>query len=72
MDISRPLSTIFGYMPMALFDSPRQDYGGYQYFIQNEYHFGLIQSSAEDGTDKYIHGDLEYKGAVLEHLFGAL
>ncbi|MBU1668175.1 hypothetical protein KKC13_07120 [bacterium] len=65
-------SGLFGYMPMALFDNPRQDYGGYQYFMQNEYHLGLIQSSAEDETDKYIYGDLAYKGDVLEQIFGAL
>lgn len=65
-------SGLFGYMPMALFDNPRQDYGGYQYFMQNEYHLGLIQSSAEDETDQYIYGDLEYKGDVLEEIFGEL
>lgn len=65
-------SGLFGYMPMALFDNPRQDYGGYQYFMQNEYHLGLIQSSAEDETDKYIYGDLEFKGDVLEDIFGVL
>lgn len=63
---------LFGYMPMALFDNPRQDYGGYQYFMQNEYHLGLIQSSAEDEVDKYMYGDLKYKGNVLEQIFGAL
>nr|MCH9739565.1 hypothetical protein [Campylobacterota bacterium] len=63
---------LFGYMPMALFDNPRQDYNGYQYFMQNEYHLGLIQTSAEDETDKYIYGDLDFKGDVLEHIFGVL
>lgn len=65
-------SGLFGYLPMVLFDNPRHDYGGYQYFMQNEYHLGLIQSSAEDETDEYIYGDLEFKGDVLEHIFGAI
>lgn len=63
---------LFGYLPMALFDNPRQDYGGYQHFLNNEYHFGLIQSSAEDETDKYLYGDIEFKGEVLEKIFGGL
>lgn len=65
-------SGLLGYLPMALFDNPRQDFGGYQYFMNNEYHLGLIQSGAEDGVDKYIHGDLEFKGDVLEEVFGAI
>jgi hypothetical protein len=66
------MSGLLGYLPMALFDDPRQDFGGYQYFMNNEYHLGLIQSGAEDGVDKYIHGDLEFKGDVLEEVFGAI
>ncbi|MBD3794094.1 MAG: hypothetical protein IE889_08070 [Campylobacterales bacterium] len=62
---------LFGYLPMALFDDPRHDYGGYQYFMQNEYHLGLIQTGAEDETDKYIYGDLVFKGSVLDYIFGA-
>lgn len=65
-------SGLFGYLPMVLFDNPRHDYGGYQYFMQNEYHLGIIQTSAEDETDKYIYGDLDFKGDVLEHIFGAI
>lgn len=65
-------SGLFGYLPMALFDNPRQDYGGYQYFIDDEYHFGLIETSAEDAVDKYIYGDLSFKGNVLEKVFGEL
>jgi hypothetical protein len=65
-------SGLLGYLPMALFDDPRQDFGGYQYFMNNEYHLGLIKSGAEDGIDKYIHGDLEFKGDVLEEVFGAI
>lgn len=65
-------SGLFGYMPISLFDDPRQDFGGYQYFINNEYHFGLIQTGAEDEVDKYIHGDLEFKGNLLEEVFGVV
>jgi len=63
---------LLGYLPMALFDDPRQDFAGYQYFMKNEYHLGLIQSSAKEGVDKYIHGDLEFKGDVLEEVFGKI
>ena len=61
---------LFGFAPMALFDNPRQDYGGYQYFMNNEYHLGIIGSGATDETDKASYGDLYFKGNnVLEYIF---
>ncbi|RTZ67159.1 MAG: hypothetical protein DSZ29_01480 [Aquificaceae bacterium] len=60
---------LFGFSPMALFDNPRQDYGGYQYFINNEYHLGIIGSSAIDEDDIAPYGDLQFKGTVLESIF---
>jgi hypothetical protein len=61
---------MFGYATMALFDHPRHDYGGYQFFMQNEYHLGIIKSGAEDEIDAHIFGDIAPKGEVLEALFG--
>jgi len=46
---------------MALFDNLRHNYGGYQYFINNEYYLGIIGSSAKDKVsiiDSY--GDLHF------------
>lgn len=62
---------LFGYAPMALFDNPRHDYGGYQYFMQNEYHLGLIGSSAIDEDDIATYGDLRFKGdGVMGYIYG--
>jgi hypothetical protein len=52
---------LFGYSPMALFDDPRHDYGGYQFFLNNEYHLGVIKSSAVDINDSGANGDIEFK-----------
>jgi hypothetical protein len=52
---------LFGYSPMELFDDPRHDYGGYQYFLNNEYHIGVIKSSAVDINDSAANGDIEFK-----------
>ena len=43
---------------MELFDNPQHDKGGYQYFINNEYHLGIVGTSAVDETDKYLMGDI--------------
>jgi len=60
---------LFGLASMKLFDNPQQDINGYQYFLQNEYHLGLISTSAVDGVDKYLKGDIHFKGTVFEGLF---
>jgi hypothetical protein len=59
---------LFGYSVMELFDNPRHDYGGYQFFINNEYHLGIIKSSAIDEEDSATNGDIEFKvdlGAIF-------
>ena len=56
---------------MALFDNPRQDYGGYQYFNNNEYHLGIVGSSAIDEDDIAPYGDLQFKGEILESIFNS-
>jgi len=60
---------LFGYAPMALFDNPRHDYGGYQYFMNNEYHLGIIGSSAKDEVDIAPNGDLKFKADILETIY---
>lgn len=63
---------LFGFAPMALFDNPRHDYGGYQYFMQNEYHIGIMKSSAVDEVDQAISGDIFSKKSIVDTLFGTL
>ncbi len=60
---------LFGFAPMALFDDPRHDYDGYQYFMQNEYHLGVIKSGAVDGVDIATNGDISPKSNIIENLF---
>ena len=60
---------LFGYAPMSLFDNPMHDYGGYQYFINNEYHLGIISSSAIDEQDIGVDGNIEFKGNILDFIF---
>lgn len=60
---------LFGFAPMALFDDPKHDLGGYQYFMQNEYHFGIIETSAVGGVDSYYNGDITFKGKILEYIY---
>lgn len=63
---------LFGFAPMGLFDNPRHDEGGYQYFMQNEYHLGIIKSSAVDGVDIATNGDINSKNSIIENLFDTL
>ena len=60
---------MFGFAPLALFDHPRHDYGEYQFFMQNEYHLGIIGSSAKDEIDGAPHGDLYFKQDIIESIF---
>jgi len=41
---------VIGLAPMALFDDPIHDLGGYQHLLQNEYALGLIATDARDGV----------------------
>lgn len=63
---------LFGFAPMGLFDNPRHDYGGYQYFMQNEYHLGIMKSSAVDGVDIASNGDISSKNNIIENIFDTL
>jgi len=60
---------LFGYSVIELFDEPKHDSGGYQFFMNNEYHLGIIKSSAVDDNDSAINGDIEFKGDILDFVF---
>ncbi len=53
---------LFGICAMELFDDPNHDEGGYQFFIDNEYHLGVIATKNNDGA-------FMPKGSVLDILF---
>ena len=54
---------------MSLFDNPQHDVGGYQYFMQNEYHLGVLKSSAKDAIDIASFGDIVPKGSIINSVF---
>jgi len=61
---------LFGFALMALFDNPLHAKGEYQYFMQNEYHLGVITTSADyRNDDKAPYGDLRFKGEILDLVF---
>jgi len=60
---------LFGFALMSLFDNPQHDVGGYQYFMQNEYHLGVIKSSAKDAVDIASYGDIETKSDIVSVVF---
>ena len=62
---------LFGYAPLSIFDNPSQDKGGYQYFLNNEYHLGVMKTGAQDEIDDKLDGELHEKGNVLEYIYGA-
>lgn len=62
-------NNLFGFLAMSLFDDPQNDINGYQYFMDNEYHMGIVKSSAQDEVDKYRFGDIVFKGTTIEALF---
>jgi len=57
---------IFGFLPMALFDDPVHDKGGYQYFLQDEYHLGIVKAPLKDDQ---LTGDIHFKSDVIENIF---
>jgi len=60
---------LFGFAVMALFDEPTHDINGYQYFMNNEYHLGIIKSSAIDEVDQYSFGDILFKKDIVDIIF---
>jgi len=59
-------TSLFGYSVMSLFDNPTHDNGGYQYFMDNEYHLGIISS---DINNSQITGNIKFKGDILQNVF---
>lgn len=60
---------LFGYAPMALFDNPAHDSGGYQYFMNNEYHLGITKTNAVDAVHTRLLGDLSEKSNILNFIY---
>lgn len=52
---------LFGLALMNLFDNPKHDMGGYNYFLQNEHHLGMISTGADPESLDAKEGDLEFK-----------
>jgi len=59
-------TNLFGFAPMALFDDPSHDAEGYQFFMQNEYHIGIIKSDEIEGQ---LNGNISPKKNILENIF---
>jgi hypothetical protein len=57
---------IFGFLVMNLFDDPLHDAGGYQFFMQNEYHLGVVTAPIQD---KQLTGAIRFKGKIVENIF---
>ena len=57
---------IFGYSVMELFDNPAHDDGGYQFFMQNEYHLGIVKAPS---IDKQLSGAIEMKSDIVSTIF---
>ena len=55
--------------PMLLVDDPAHDQGGYQFFLDNEYHLGVVATGAAPGVDPWPDGALRPKAGILEVLF---
>ena len=60
---------LFGYAPIALFDHPGHDKGGYQYFMNNEYHLGITKTTAQDTTDIHLLGDILPKSTIIDFIY---
>jgi len=40
--------------------------------MQNEYHIGIMKSSAIDEVDQASNGDIRSKNSIVENIFGTL
>ena len=59
-------TNLFGYATMELFDDPEHDKGGYQYFMDNEYHLGIISS---DINNSQLTGNIHFKSDIIQQIF---
>jgi len=57
---------IFGFSLMNLFDNPTHDNGGWQFFLQNEYHLGILSGKI---IDSQLTGDIREKDNLLKLIF---
>jgi len=57
---------IFGYSVMELFDNPAHDDGGYQFFMQNEYHLGVVKAPS---VEKQLSGAIQMKQNIIPTIF---
>ncbi len=60
---------LFGFAIMSLFDDPQHDINGYQYFSFDEYHFGIVKTSAIDEKSLYRLGDIVFKQNIVDTVF---
>ncbi len=60
------LQNLFGFGVMELFDNPTHDLGGYQFFIDNEYHLGIVKGAI---LDQQRTGAIEFKTTLLDAIF---
>ena len=59
-------SAMFGYGVMELFDNPSHDLGGYQFFMENEYHLGIVKAPVLEGQ---LSGAIEFKSDIISTIF---
>ena len=68
-------NNFFGFGTMSLFDNPQNDKNGYKFFLENEYHLGVIKTSAKDSKikdnslDIYLLGDITPKLNIIDTIF---
>ncbi len=54
-------SGLIGLTIMNLFDNPKHDLGGYNYFLHNEHHLGLISTKVDPESKQANDGALKFK-----------
>ena len=52
---------MFGLALMNLFDDPKHDMGGYNYFLQNEHHLGVMSTGVGAESLQAKDGNLKFK-----------
>ena len=66
---SLPMNNLFGFAVMELFDNPQHDLGGYQFFLENEYHLGIVKAPI---VDLQLTGAIEEKANIVESVFNSV
>ncbi len=60
------VTALFGYGVMELFDNPTHDSGGYQFFMENEYHLGIVKAPVKETQ---LTGAIEFKSDIISTIF---